>query len=85
MEDQPVEGPLPAHRTVHTQYKRTQISVPQAGFERTIPVSERAKRGYALDLATTVTGYESTYSYVLLFEAESRSSYAVGVFLRNFA
>jgi hypothetical protein len=41
--DQPVARPLPAHRTAQTQYKRKQTSMPQVGFEATIPVFERAK------------------------------------------
>jgi hypothetical protein len=41
--DQPVKRPLPAHRTRQTQNKRTQTSMPQVGFEPTIPEFERAK------------------------------------------
>jgi hypothetical protein len=41
--DQLVARSLPARRTARTQNKRTQTSIPQMGFEPTIPVSERAK------------------------------------------
>jgi hypothetical protein len=54
--DQPVERPLPIHRTTETQNKRTQTSVPRVGFELTIPVFERAKTVHALDHAVTVIG-----------------------------
>jgi hypothetical protein len=56
MGNQPVTRSLPAHRTVQTQNKRTQISMPQVGFEATIPVFERAKTLHALDRAATVIG-----------------------------
>jgi hypothetical protein len=56
MGDQPVRRPLPAPRTVQTQNKRTRISMPQVGFEPTVPVFERAKIVHALDLAATVIG-----------------------------
>jgi hypothetical protein len=36
------------------QNKRTQICIPQVGFEPTIPVFERAKTVHALDRAVTV-------------------------------
>jgi hypothetical protein len=42
-EDKPVARPLPTHRTTETQNKRTQTSVPQVGFEPTVPVFERAQ------------------------------------------
>jgi hypothetical protein len=54
--DQPVARPLPAHRTAQIQNKRTQKSMPQVGFEPTIPVFERAKTVHALDRAATVIG-----------------------------
>jgi hypothetical protein len=60
-EDQPLARPLPAHRATQTQNKRTQTSMPQVGFEPTIPVFERAKTVHALDRATTVIGNLSTY------------------------
>jgi hypothetical protein len=41
--DQSVAKLLPAYRTEQTQDKRTQTSMPQVGFEPTIPVFERAK------------------------------------------
>jgi hypothetical protein len=46
--NQTVARPLLAHRTVQTQNKRTQTSMPEAGFEHTIPVFERAKTVHAL-------------------------------------
>jgi hypothetical protein len=54
--DQPVARPLPALRTAQTQNKRTPTSVPQMGFEATIPVFERAKTVHALDRAAPVIG-----------------------------
>jgi hypothetical protein len=36
--DQPVARPLPGHGTAQTQNKRTQTSIPQVGFETTIPL-----------------------------------------------
>jgi hypothetical protein len=54
--DQPVARPLPTHRTTQTQNKRKQTSMPQVGFESTIPVFERAKTVHALDRVTTVIG-----------------------------
>jgi hypothetical protein len=42
----------------HKQNKHTyQTSMPRAGFEPTIPASERAKTVHALDRAATVTGW----------------------------
>jgi hypothetical protein len=46
--DQPVARPLPAQIGQHKQNIRTQPSVPQMGFEPTIPVFERAKTIHAL-------------------------------------
>jgi hypothetical protein len=46
--NQPVARPLPTHRTIQTQNKRTQ-SMLWFGFESTIPVFERAKTFPALD------------------------------------
>jgi hypothetical protein len=56
MGDQPVARPLPAHRPAQTRNKRTKTSMPQVGFEPTIPVFERAKTVHALDCAATVIG-----------------------------
>jgi hypothetical protein len=52
------------HRGQHKQNKRTETSMPQVGFEPTIPVFERAKIIHALDRAATVLGflYTSIYS-----------------------
>jgi hypothetical protein len=38
----------------YTQNKRTQTSVPEVGFEHTIPVFERAKTVHALDRARSL-------------------------------
>jgi hypothetical protein len=54
--DQPVERPLPTHRTTQTQNKRTQISMPRVGFEPTILVCKQTKTVHALDRASTVIG-----------------------------
>jgi hypothetical protein len=54
--DQPVAGPLPARRRTQTHNKRTQASMPQVGFETSIPVFGRAKTVRALDGAPTVIG-----------------------------
>jgi hypothetical protein len=56
MGDQPVARQLPAHRTAETQNKRTQTSIPQVGFEPTIPVFEQAKTVHALESTATVIG-----------------------------
>jgi hypothetical protein len=57
--DQPVERPLPTHKTTQTQNKRTQTFMPQVGFEPTTPKFKRAKTGHALDSAATVIGIVS--------------------------
>jgi hypothetical protein len=49
--DQSVAMPLPAHRTAQTQ-----TSMPQVGFEPTIPMFQRAKTVYALDRGATLMG-----------------------------
>jgi hypothetical protein len=54
--DQPVVRPLPTYRTTQTQNKRTRISMPQVGFEPTVPAFERAKTGHVLGRETTVIG-----------------------------
>jgi hypothetical protein len=59
MREQPVARPLSTHRTTQTQNKRTQTSMPQLGFEPTIPVFERGKTVHALDRAATVIGKHS--------------------------
>jgi hypothetical protein len=41
---------------LYKQNKRTQTSMPQVGFESTIPVFDRAKKIHALDRAATVIG-----------------------------
>jgi FAD synthase len=46
------------HTGKHKQNKRTQTSMPQVGFEPTIPASERAKTVHALDRSLTVIGNE---------------------------
>jgi hypothetical protein len=57
MWDQSVARPLSAHTGQHKQNKRTQTSMPQVGFEPTIPVFERAKTAHALDRAANVLGF----------------------------
>jgi hypothetical protein len=49
------------------RYLRTaQTSMPQAGFEPTIPASERAKTAHSLDRAATVIGYmNKSTSYIV--------------------
>jgi hypothetical protein len=54
MGDKPVARPLPKHRATQTQNKRTQTSMPRAGFEPTIPAFERAKTVHSLDREATV-------------------------------
>jgi hypothetical protein len=55
MGDQPIARPIPTNRT-QRQNKRTQTSMPQVGFEPTIPVFEWVKTVHALDRAATVIG-----------------------------
>jgi hypothetical protein len=50
MGDQPVARPLPAHRTIQTQNKRTQKSMSQVAFEPIIAVFERAQTVHDLDI-----------------------------------
>jgi hypothetical protein len=54
--DQPVARPLSTHRTAQIQNKCTQTTMPQVGFEPTIPVSEQAETVHVLDRTATVTG-----------------------------
>jgi hypothetical protein len=54
MGDQPIARLLPAHTTAQKQHKRTQTSMPQVGFEPTIPMSEWVKTVHALDHMATV-------------------------------
>jgi hypothetical protein len=68
--DQPVARPLPAHRTAQTQNKRTQTSIPQVGFELTIPVFGQAKT--ALDRAATVIGQDKISNIGKLIEVQYR-------------
>jgi hypothetical protein len=63
--DQPVARPLPSPRTAKTQNKRTQTSIPQVGFQPTIPVFKQAKTLYALDRAATVIGILTIRSYTI--------------------
>jgi hypothetical protein len=51
------------HRTAQTQNKRTEISMPQVGFEPTIPVFERAKTVHALNKPATVFGIFGLYAF----------------------
>jgi hypothetical protein len=56
------------HTRQHKQNKRTQTSMPQVGFEPTIPVFERAKTVHALDPADTVIGISRSYPAIQLKE-----------------
>jgi hypothetical protein len=60
--DQPVLRPLPTQRTIQTQNKRTQTSMPRLRFESTIQVFERGKTVHALNGAATVIGLFRIYS-----------------------
>jgi hypothetical protein len=51
MSDQPVARPLP-----NTNTEETQTSMPQVGFEPTIPAFERAKTVHALYRVAPVIG-----------------------------
>jgi hypothetical protein len=53
------------HRTTQTQNKRTQTSMPLAGFEPTIPVFKRPKTFHTSDRAATVTGLLVVYLPIL--------------------
>jgi hypothetical protein len=64
MSDQPVVRPLPIHRTIQTQNKHTQTSMPRVGFESTILASERAKTVHALDRSATVIGCDANLSLI---------------------
>jgi hypothetical protein len=72
--DQPIAWPLPAHRTAQTQNKRTQTSMPQVGFETTIPVFERAKT----ERAANVVGHEDVCILVLMNRLAGKGSMSSG-------
>jgi hypothetical protein len=57
MGDQPMERPLPIHKTTQTQNKHTQAFMSRVGFEPTKSVFERAKTVHALDCTATVIGF----------------------------
>jgi hypothetical protein len=59
---QPVARPPRTRRTTQTQNKRTQTSMPQVGFEPTIPVFKRAKTVHALDREVSMKGEVCNYS-----------------------
>jgi hypothetical protein len=64
----PSQGRYP-YTGQHKNSKRTQTSMPQVGFELTIPVFERAKAVDVLDRAATVIGskfFTNVYVCVLL-------------------
>jgi hypothetical protein len=54
MGDQAVARPLPAHRTVQTQNKCMQASIPQMNSNPLISMFEQVKTVHALDRAATV-------------------------------
>jgi hypothetical protein len=56
------------HTGQHKQNKRTQTSMPQVGFEVTIPAFEPAKTVYVLDRAATVMGSGLILQHVNLQE-----------------
>jgi hypothetical protein len=59
--DQPVARPLRTQDNTNTEYKHTRTSMPQAGLEPTIPVSEREKTVNASERTATVTGWQSLW------------------------
>jgi hypothetical protein len=63
--DQPVARLLPAYRTAQAQNKRTLTYMPQAGFDPTIPVFERAKTVHDLDLTVTVISLQMHFFHIL--------------------
>jgi hypothetical protein len=62
--DQPVARSLPTHRTTQIQNKCTQTSMPQVGFEHTIPVFEGAKTVHTANRAATVIVFWMLLLYV---------------------
>jgi hypothetical protein len=67
--NQPVARPLPAHRRAQTQNKRTQTSIPEVGFELTIPVFEWTETVHTSDRTATVIGKDNfTFpkSYIII-------------------
>jgi hypothetical protein len=68
--DEPIARPSPTHRTTQTQNKCTQTSMPQMGFEPTIPAFERAKTVHVSDRAATLIGSPRT-SLCLFSSAKS--------------
>jgi hypothetical protein len=54
------------HRTIQTQNKRTQTSMPWVGFEPMNPVFERAKTFHAFDRGATVIAHHYNYRHVKL-------------------
>jgi hypothetical protein len=75
---QPIARPLRTRRTTQTQNNSTQISMPQVGFEPTIPVFERAKTVHALERAATVIGICSTYMpYICIMQTMKSDPYAL--------
>jgi hypothetical protein len=80
--DQPVARPLPTHRTAQTQNKRTQTSMPQVGFEPTIPAFERVKKVHALDrVATVIGGTRGIASRILNLGTRWKPLYPPGKYL----
>jgi hypothetical protein len=54
--DQPFARPLHTHRTIQTQNKCTETSMPLKGLKPTTPIFERAKTVHVLERAATVFG-----------------------------
>jgi hypothetical protein len=56
MGDKLIARPLPTHRTIQTQNKRIQTSMPRLGLEPTTAMFKWEKTTHALDRATIVIG-----------------------------
>jgi hypothetical protein len=54
------------HRTIQTQDKRGETSMPRMGFDSSIPVFERAKTFHALNLVATVVYILNEYFHGVL-------------------
>jgi hypothetical protein len=69
--DQPVARPKPTHTGQHKHRINAHTSMPQMGFEPTIPAFERPKTVHALDRAVTMIdesyigySFQSTYFFM---------------------
>jgi hypothetical protein len=82
--DQPVARPLRTHRTIETQNKRAQTSMPRVGFEPTISAFKRAKTVHSLDRATTVIGIEDLISLIYIKYLSGDMRGLQGNLIRNY-